>query len=72
MGQFILVIKAHREEDEEHDEILENTDDLDVRKGELAIEQITAQAAKGPEIGRQCRNEVTAAVVEIGKVPLQP
>ena len=66
----VVVIIAHGEEDEEHDQPLEYADDLRVGKGDFAVQQVAAQAAQGRRVGGHRRNEVAALIYLVGKPPL--
>lgn len=60
----MLVVVAHGEEDEEHEQVLEDADDLDVGIGHFPVENVAAQAAEHPRVGRDGGDEVTASVDE--------
>lgn len=60
----MLVVVAHGEEDEEHEQVLEDADNLDVGIGHFPVENVAAQAAEHPRVGRNGGDEVTASVDE--------
>lgn len=58
----VLIVVSHREKDEEHEQVLEYADNLDVGIGHFPVEDVTAQAAERPGIGRDGGDEIAAAV----------
>ena len=60
----VLIVVTHGEEDEEHEQVLEYADNLDIGIGHFSVEDVTAQAAEHSRVGRDGGDEIAAAVDE--------
>ena len=71
MGVIMSIIIAHGKEDEQHDEVLDDDDELVVGEGDFPVKEIGTEAGQRADISRHRRDDIATLIDPRGELLLQ-